>query len=286
MAGINKELWTREIQQRFREQNTGLIPVLRNFSAYVGNEAVHIPQGAGDVTIKKNIDQTNANFKADNEKRGVTDLTISLDRYFSNRVILPDQDQDYVAIDIRRDNTQNIADSLATNMEIDAIVDIVPATAGNRITKQASGTEAAGVKSVTAEDFINMAVEFDKQKIPYGNRYVLLHTNHLANLLVKNIELYNQINVTNSLYGFTVVRSESIVGFNKANGNVKKTSPDSYGSVFFHGNTVGKAMGPIKMFMDNDSAEIYGSAVSARATFKAFNLRPEGVNCGVGVLYS
>lgn len=285
MAGINTEVWAKDLQKRFTSDE-GVINVFKDYSALVNYSVIHLPQGSNAVTVRKNLDQSNANTVATKEKQSITDLTVTLDKYTTDVTVLPDEDTWNKSVNLRAHYLENHYLSLKEAIQKDALISIVPTANGDRITFKTTGAGASGVKAIKADDIIKMAGLFDINLIPQNKRYVVLNTNHLMDLQTDDVQLYRQIANEKTIYGFNVLRSESIVGFDKANGNAKTTGADSYGSIFLQADCVGKAMSAVKVYTQNNDPHTYGSNFSALVRFKAFNTRPAGNTVGIGIIYS
>ena len=281
---VLSEVWSAQINAKFVDENNGVVRELTSYDRDVYKHKIHLLQGADLITGHKNLDLSNPTTVATKKKQTVTEKVIELDNYYTDATVVRDEDLYALPATVRNHFIDTHYQKLNAMIQEDAIVGIVPTSATNRITIKATGTGASGVKEVKIADIANMQSEFDGKNIPKAKRCVIIHNTHFKNLVTENITLYKEFSATGELFGFKVIRSNSILGFNKANGNTGTN--DSIGSVFFQSDCVGRAMSGIKMFVKNDDPDTYGGEFNATVRFKSFLVRPEAVDCGVGVIYS
>jgi hypothetical protein len=265
----------------------------------VGGAVVHIPQSGGGTTVERN----RATLPAPIVKRADTDIIYALEEYTTDPRLITDIDKKELSYDKRMSVISEetgammefVGDDLAYKWAVN-----VPAA--NKILS--TGAAAAGTapgasgnrKILTEADIRKARALLSQQSVPMSDRYMMLSPNVLDHLMSDNNLKYafQQVvdlpeGVIGRLYGFNILERPSVVvqGTGGTSGTVKlpeaaSATDDDDCVLFWHANTVERAMGTVTIFDNPNRAEYYGDIVSFLVRMGGRARRED--NKGVGLI--
>jgi hypothetical protein len=293
---VNVEIWKPEIIASLFKSNEWLMRATNADEYVVGGSVVHIPQPGAPPNVVRN----RTTVPATAVKRADTDIVYVLDEYTSDPRLITDIDKKELSYDKRQsiitDDIGQLKETAADNMLYRWTVNI---PAGNKIptTGTAGAATAPGAtgtrKLITEADIRSAQTLLNKQNIPKEGRVLILTSDMLNHLMSDNSLKYAFQQVVNlkegalgRLYGFDIYERSSVIR-ETAGGVVKlpeaaNAIDDSECAVFYHENTVERAMGTVSIFDNPNRAEFYGDLISFLVRMGGRNRR--GDNRGIGYI--
>ena len=287
---LQKEIWVADIKETLH-QGSEFIMAGTDYSAFVANKTVHIPQSGAGSAIAKN----RSSLPASIAQRTDTELTFDLNEYTTDPVLITDLDALQVSYAKRNSvlgqhlNVLNerVGTEVAYEWTPSGSASLVLRTSGASTSQLVNSTATGTRKLVTKEDIARMARKLDDDNVPMNDRFLVLPTLMYYELfgidaLVRADfgRVADQTNgVVNEIFGFKVFKRPTTILFNSASAGVKKAvgsadaTTDCAGAFAFQKQSVAQALGAIKVFADEDKPEFYGSVFSALLMHGAKNLR-------------
>jgi hypothetical protein len=289
---LQKEIWIADIKETLH-QGSEFIMAGTDYSAFVANKTVHVPQSGAGSAIAKNRSVLPAIIA----QRTDTELTFDLNEYTTDPVLITDLDALQVSYAKRNSvlgqhlNVLNerIGTEVAYEWTPSGSASLVLRTSGASTSQLANSTATGTRKLITKEDIARMARKLDDDNVPMNDRFLVLPTLMYYELfgidaLVRADfgRVADQTNgVVNEIFGFKVFKRPTTIMFNSATAGVKKAvgsadaTTDCVGAFAFQKQAVAQALGAIKVFADEDKPEFYGSVFSALVMHGAKNLRSD-----------
>lgn len=290
--GLQKEIWVADIKETLH-QGSEFIMAGTDYSAFVSNHTVHIPQSGAGSAIAKNRSVLPATIT----QRTDTELTFDLNEYTTDPVLITDLDALQVSYAKRNSvlgqhlNVLNerIGTEVAFDWTPSGSASLVLRTSGASTSQLPNSTATGTRKLITKEDIARMARKLDDDNVPMNDRFLVLPTLMYYELfgidaLVRADfgRVADQTNgVVNEIFGFKVFKRPTTILFNSASAGVKKAvgsadaTTDCAGAFAFQKQSVAQALGAIKVFADEDKPEFYGSVFSALLMHGSTKLRTD-----------
>jgi len=289
---IQKEVWTKDIEEKLFANNEFIMSSVSH-DAFVDNKTVHVPQAGSLPSVSVN----RSSFPATISQRTDTDLTYDLINFTSDPILIRDLDALQVNYDKRMSVTSQQINKMNDRLGLEFLYRAAQATASVTTT----GTAAASLNSPGATgnrnglilaDMASAASKLDGDDVPSQGRHMVIPYNVYWNFVnAEKASLLNldyqgglteadiQSGVVAKIYGFKIyVRSYTVVydsaGAKKAIGAATATT-DDWGIVGWQEDAVARAKGDIKVFIDEDKPEYYGSVYSNEINFAAKALRSD-----------
>jgi len=296
--GVNQELWQRVVKEQLFKDNAFLNAFLNRDEYVLGGAVVHIPQAGAASGVVRN----RSSLPAAVTTRTDTDVTYSLDEFTTNPIKLSDRERVELSYDkmqsFMRQDTGNlmevVAEWLLYNAAVNAPAASKIATTGANATTTAPG--ATGDRKVlTKEDMLKAFTLLNTQNVPKENRYIVLDSNHLDQLLSDN-DLYTAYERTAQretgalpkLFGFNIYERSTALVLDNAqdikNPDAASATTDTVGALFFQTNYIERALGDIRVFDDMNAPTYYGDIISFLIRAQARANRTD--NKGYGVIYN
>lgn len=288
---LQKEIWIADIKETLH-QGSEFIMAGTDYSAFVANKTVHVPQSGAGSAIAKN----RSTLPATIAQRTDTELTFDLNEYTTDPVLITDLDALQVSYAKRNSVlgqhlnilNERIGTEVAYEWTPSGSASLVLRTSGANTSELAVGATGTR-KLVTKEDIARMARKLDDDNVPMNDRYLVLPTLMYYQLfgidaLVRADfgRVADQTNgIVNEIFGFKVFKRPTTVMFDSQTAGVKKavgasaSASDCVGAFAFQKQAVAQALGSIKVFADEDKPEFYGSVFSALVMHGAKNLRSD-----------
>jgi len=294
MAGIEKEVWATDIAENLYADNQFMNLIGKDDSGYIDNRTVHLPQSGSLPTVVK--DRTV--FPAPIATRTDTVLDYSMNWYTVNPTIIPDNELQFISYDKRMDV---IGDEIKTLGDTIANQTLYKWAAGTTIRTSGSASDGAHAPSATGNRLLLTRTDLnkankilDEQNLGVGKRYLIIPASQYwldmmaISEFVKYLEFGRAVlpsGVIGNVLGMDVlIRSSVIVTDSSAvlktlGDNGVPTSPtttDHLGAMVIHSPYVRKAKGDVKLYVQEDAPEYYGSLLSGGIFHGASKARTDG----------
>lgn len=277
MAGVKTEVWARDIAKNLFKSNA-FIMRSRDESQYVNNDIVHKPQSGAAPTVVKN----RTTIPATPSQRADTTVDYPLSSFSSNPTVIRDIEEKETSynkrMDVLEDHISAIEevacdDILGTWAATDA-ANIVRTTGASR--PAAANGATGNRKKLTLADILAAKTKMDADKIPQEGRVMLVPADMYADLLeideIVSAEKFGRANLpdgaVNRIFGFDVyLRAQALVYDNAATpAPVTAPAADNNSAVLcWHERFTCRAKGSVKVFVQEDAPEYFGSIFSAEA---------------------
>ena len=299
---LNPEIWINDLVEGFFPDNS-LISRSVDHTPFVENgKTVHVPNMGNSVNITKNV----AVLPASVTKREDSDSSYTLDKYYSDPVMLEHLEAVELSYDKRSSIVKDLQDSLRNHVVEDLlykwgssanIADAAKvATTGSSGGSKAHSTVTTGGKKLAVADVIKMKMVFDETDVPQEGRCLLLPAGMLNELLdaMTAAQTANYMasadpvrGIVGKFMGFDIyVRSRALLynsGVKSWDGSYTLATGDKSAALAWHPSCVARAMGEVKLFEKDNDPSYYGDvfSVAMRAGGSAFRTD----KAGVGIIY-
>lgn len=284
MAGINKEIWLKELKENFIPEDNFLIEP-RDLSALVTNDKIHLAEaGAKPVVIEGPI-----SYPLSVNSRTDTPIEKALLEYATGVTRVGHVETVERVYDKMKSVMYGHKQALREKIAKQAAYDYAPTTNSTKtpILKTTGGANNEGNKRLTFDDVLKLRTAFNRDNVPGTGRVLVLTPDHEADLITEDRGLYKTVMSAGSLYGFKVYTYNELPYFNRTNANklvanAIPTAEDFRASISFHKDEVIKAIGTTKMFFEGSNPEYQADTVS----FYMRALTAPVRNRAIGVIYS
>ncbi|WP_338813647.1 hypothetical protein V9L05_19945 [Bernardetia sp. Wsw4-3y2] len=248
---VHKELFTAEVL-RVLKHSTSFLAVIPDKSSLVkDNATIHI----NDIGLEPEVLINNSTYPIPVVDYDDDDIVISLDKFDTKNTRVREEQLYAVTYDVMGEVTDAHGNALDQSHAKKAAHALAPAanTTATPIVEATGGTDNGTIerKSITKKDIISLKKLFDLLGVPTENRYLVLHPEHVAQLL----ELDNAFSLqyTNTkegtvlkLYGFNILEYSFNPVYNASNVkldfNAALGDTDSYCSFAFYAPDTFKGM--------------------------------------------
>lgn len=145
-----------------------------------------------------------------------------------------------------------------------------------------------GLKRLLPEDILDLATKFDDLDIDHEKRYLVLHQNHLNDLIRYDLKAFKDLTnfrdgQPNTFAGFNMLLYTKNAYYNattlqkRAFNAIIDPANDTYCSFAFSSDEVMKADGEIKMYARYDDPEHRGTIVGFDKRFVGMPIRNKGI---------
>lgn len=264
-------------------------------SEFVNDITVEIPQGGTLPAVQKD----RAVLPATISQRTDTKLTYNLAEYTTDPILVVNKDMVELSYNKRASIMKQHTDILNDRLGLETAFQWAGVGASQIV--RTTGTATAGIappsgtgnrKAVLLDDIANLAKKLDKDHMPAEGRNLLMPSDMYWNMLIENpLLLSKEYNVSDAdlargivkkIYNFNIILRPSVVVYDNAATPVKKAvgaaaaTTDNYGAIAWQEDYVAKALGAIKVFIENDKPEYYGDVMSALIRYAPTILRTNG----------
>jgi len=298
---IQKEIWLSTIKEKLFA-GVDFVRFSESHDAFVDNKTVHIPQAGALPDVSKN----RSVFPATISQRTDTDNTYDLSEFTTDPILMRDIEELQVNYNKRQSILNHHIRTLNNRLALEALYNWagtgLTSASGQIILTTGTGTSTiappggtSAVKGVLLADIANAAAKLDEDDVPMENRYMVMPSKVYWNFvevnkaqllnLDYNKSLTNQdiaTGIVAKVYGFniiprsyTIVYADAATPTRKAVGAATATT-DCWGIVGWQQDCVAKALGDIKIYVNEDQAAYYGSIFSAAVMFGCVQGRSDG----------
>ena len=275
---VFKEIWVADIAANIFRDNSFIVRS-KDDSQYVDGKVVHLPQSGTKPGVVKN----RATFPGTATQRTDNELTYVIDSYTTDPMHLLNADEMQVSYDKRQsiigDHTAMISERVADWI----LYYWTPSTASRMVAstggaKPATAPSAAGNrKKVVLLDIINAKRKLDTEDIPQEGRVMVVPAEMFNDILeiegVISADKFGQQTIVNGvvakLLGFDIYIRSRVAIVDTSGAPDPKTptdaggADDSHAILLYHPMFVRRAMGEVKLYVDEDSPIYYGDVFSA-----------------------
>lgn len=303
---LNLIIWVNFITENLFKDNEFLNYCRIADSNVKEGKIVVLPQvGSVPVVIKNR-----SSVPATVSKRTDTSIVYVIDEFTTDPTLIPDADQYELSYDkmssVLGDHMDVLKQSVADNLIYEWVRDFSYTGAGTTVAAPVIRTTGAATashlesttgtrKAFIKENLQKMKLRFDKQGIPKNDRFALVPSDMMdqllsdADLKVRDGQFGGELDMKNGviqkMYGFTLIDRASTVAYTTA-GVVKApgavaVATDCDAVVCWQKNCVERAMGEVKMFQDQGNPLYYGDIYSALVRFGGRKTRINAEGIGV-----
>ncbi|MEQ9426968.1 MAG: hypothetical protein RJQ09_21275 [Cyclobacteriaceae bacterium] len=263
MAGVNKEIWIDVLKENFYRVGSFLTGVT-DWSAWVDYNTLNFASAGGDPTVLIN----NSTWPIATAGRTDTALTIALDTYDSENTRVRNTEEIEAAYDKLESVIRQHRNAIRQSFHDRAIHAYAPSADGANtpviLTTGAKNVNITGLtgtfKSFSFDDIANMQLEFDKNDWPMEGRVLVLHPDHIRDLMIEDKNLFKALanlqagEVAPELFGFKIRKYSATPYYDEATaaklafGAAVTAADDTISSVAFLESEMVKAEGTEQMF--------------------------------------
>lgn len=285
---IPQEFWASYIVEKLRKTNPH-ISLCFDESKYVkGGSVVYIPQAGAKPNVVKN----RAFGAATAVQRGDTAVMYGLDVFTTDPTAITHAEANEISYEkqdsVLGDHTNTLAESIGDELTYSWIRGVKPAVgggttveflpAGRRIPTSGADTavnpedgQTGTRKAFTYKEVQGMQAKFNKDNVPKDNRYAMLesymHQQFIDSLSANQMAAFQasadlENGIVGKFAGFTFLERSSVLAL--TTGGVFRlpgealAATDNLASIFWHKDSVTKALGDTELFQDMGNPLYYG----------------------------
>jgi len=304
---LETQVWEKDIQEALWPGNEFMKYAIDNSENIVGGNVVHRPQAGTIPGVKKNRKE----FPAKIIKADDTDETYNIDNYTSDPVLLRGAEEQWLSYEkrssiMKRQNSvlnYTISQNLLFNWTPTLASNIVRTSGAADATLFNLGDGCTGTRKATVrKDLANLAKKMNNMKVPSYGRYLLMPSemylevfdddNLALAMAMGNMNMF-PTGVVKQLYNFNIIVRPQIGRFTndatpqlKAlndDGNPTFNAADNLYALAWHEEFVDRAVGDIKVRIDEEGATTFGSVLSAELNAGGQKMR-QTIQVGMAVL--
>ncbi|MDR0385485.1 MAG: hypothetical protein LBH60_05355 [Prevotellaceae bacterium] len=282
MAGLKKEVWIKQLKERFYPESS-FLNYVKDFSPLVDNDALNMAEAGIDPKVLIN----NITYPINVVQRIDTPIRIELDLFETENTLVRHPD----AIEYAYDQLESVIMGHRNTLKATTGAKAAHAYAPDADTLetpviQTTGAVFNGRKRLTIEDILLLKERFDNADIPPEKRYLVLHPSHLTDLILFDVKAFKSITdfvngKPNRLAGFGILEFSKMAYYdsslNKKAFESVPGSGDGFCSFAFQGDEVMKADGNIYMYATIDDPKERAAIVGFDKRFIALPIRDKGV---------
>lgn len=282
---LNKEVWTKQIQENFYPDNSFLKPA-KDFSAFVNDDKLHIPIAGIDPKVLIN----NTTYPINVVGREDEDSTIALDKFETENTLIRRPE----AIEYSYDKLESVISQHRSTLQKGVAVKSAHAYAPHKDGADTpvimtTGATHNGRKRLCVDDILSLKERFDDALIPLEKRYIILQSKHVSDLLREDVSLFKEITNIRSgepfeFAGFGFYAFPTMPMYRTVAGVLTKVpygedveDGDMFASVAFQADEVMKADGEIYMYATVDDPRERGTIVGFDKRFISLPIRNKGI---------
>jgi hypothetical protein len=298
---VQKEIWVNDIKEKLFA-GVDFVKNSQSHDEFVDNKTVHIPQAGTIPAVAKN----RAVFPATISQRTDTDNSYDLAEFTTDPILIRDIEEMQVSYNKRQSVLSHHIRTMNDRLGLEALYTWAGATlytaSGQIVLTTGTGTSTiappggtSATKGVLLVDIANAAAKLDEDEVPSTGRFLVMPSKVYWNFVeVNKAQLLNldyNKNLSNEdistgivakVYNFNIIpRSYTAVYADAATPTLKAVgaataTTDCWGIVGWQQDCVAKALGDIKMYVNEDQAPYYGSIMSAMVMFACAKTRSDG----------
>ncbi len=208
MPTLNIQKWISQLQRNFYPDTSFLNPI-PNKSALVNNDKVNLQEAGVDPNVLINNDS----YPISVSKRDDNPIEIELDLFETENTLVRRPETIEYSYDQMEDVIKGHRDSLRVKTAERAAQAIAPAadTENTPVIPTTGADNGDGLKRLLPADIIKLKRKFDDLDIPFDMRYLVLHPNHVEELMLYDLDIFKDIvNIVNcqpkNFAGFNIMQ--------------------------------------------------------------------------------
>ena len=295
---ILTEVWQDRVEETLLP-DSDFVTKSRDHGEFVENKTVHIPQAGTAATVAKNRSVLPATIS----QRTDTDRTYDLNEYSIDPTLITNIEEiqnsyskmDSVMEDITKEINKRIGDETANTWAG------VGLESGSGQIVLSTGTTTANIAppggtgnrdAVLINDMATAAAKLDEDDVPQENRWMLMPSKMFHNMLIENkaellhMDFMNKGNLPDAvvakIWGFNIIVRSNVTIYTNAGTPVLRAvgsaeaADDNFGAIGWHIDEVANALGAVKIFIQEDAPEFYGSILSGLVMHGSIAVRTDG----------
>jgi hypothetical protein len=289
---VQKEIWVKDIKDKLFA-GVEFVKNSQSHDEFVDNLTVHIPQAGALPAVSKN----RSVFPGTISQRTDTDNYYSLAEFTTDPILIRDLEAMQISYNKRQSILNHHIRTLNDRLGLEALYNwcgsgLVTAsgqivlTTGTGTTTIAPPGSTSSTKGILLADIATAASKLDEDDVPGENRFLVMPSKAYWNFVeVNKAQLLNldyNKGLTNGdiangivakVYKFNIItRSYTVVFADAATPTIKAVgaataTSDVWGMVGWQADCVAKALGDVKMYINEDQAAYYGTIISAAVNF-------------------
>jgi hypothetical protein len=268
-----KEIFLSDLQEKFWN-GLEFVQYATDHGAYLDNNIVNVPNYVGDVTVV-----VNPTASATLGSREDANVLYTIDHYATNPTKILLKDEFHTNYSLRESTVsahrgqlvESIGDTILYKWAQGVTASGVFRTTG-ATTSAALAPGATGVrKKITKEDVRKIALAMDMDKLPKGDRYIIIPSEMYYELFddqtLQDIDFNNKKSlpdgVINEIYGIKIIVRSIVNFYNATTLNTTSTGTAGtrhLGALAFHKAAVSYAFGNLDVYLDEKSPYYYGAS--------------------------
>ena len=287
MLTLNKQIWTRQLMEKFYP-DTSFLSYAKDFSSLTDYDKINLADAGVDPEVYIN----NTTYPIAVEFRADTPLEIPLDKFETKNTAVRRPEAIEYAYDQLESVLMGHRNVLRTSTAKKAAHAFAPQndTVHTPVITTTGGANTADIASrrITVADIFKMKKRYDALDYPFDKRYMVLHPQHVEDLMVLNLEIFKDIaDFKNGqparFAGFNMLQSTQTPKYNNnslekvAFGAANDPATHTFCSFCFYGDEVMKADGSIYMYATIDDPKERASIVGFDKRFIAMPIRGKGI---------
>lgn len=280
---LQTQVWTKDIMDNIYANND-FMKFSRDFSQFIANKTVHIPQAGAASAVEKN----RSSFPATITSRTDSEKTFDMSEFTIDPIVIQNLEELQISYDKRQSVMFNIYEQLAKTVALQTLYTWAPSGASRLVSTTGStstlnlphSTATGSRKMITLNDIAAVRKKFDEEDIPQDGRKMLLPAGMF------DIDILGISNVAQAyafgqpvlpsgqvgrIMGFDIMVRSSVLVYDSGgvikpiDGDGTVTTPatgDLAAGIAWHPNFVGRAVGGVEMFYQEKDPTYYGNIIS------------------------
>ncbi len=279
MASLAKEVWINQLTKNFYPDSS-FLNYTKDFSALVEADAINM----ADVGVDPDVLINNTTYPIAVKQRIDTPIRVELDLFETENTLVRRPE----VIEYSYDQLESVLMGHRNVLRSRTAEKAAHAFAPQEDTQYTpviatTGIEYGNRKRLSVEDILLLKERFDAVDIPLEDRYLVLHPNHLTDLILFDVKSFKDIaDLENGklkrFAGFSVLQFSKPARYNgttmkKVAFTTPKAETDSFCSFAFQKEEVMKADGNVFMYAKENDPEERGTIVGFDKRFIAVPIR-------------
>jgi hypothetical protein len=288
--GVYTEVWTGEMIKQFRTsiESIGWLNKIRSYDQYASNDVIHFVDIGGDPDVLVN----NTTYPLAIQDLADADKAVKLDKYQTQPTRITDDELYAISYDKMASVLERHRDKMNETKYAKAIAALAPNgdTAQTPVILTTGDASQDGTRSMLSRrDIIALKAKFDANKVPAGERVLVLCGEHVQDLLLNDQKFADQYykyesGKISNLYGFEVYEYTdnphyAVSTKTKVAYGVAPTGTDRQASVAYYAPRMMKCTGETKSYLSaaKDSPTTQENLVNFRHYFICLPLKNEAI---------
>lgn len=284
MSGLNKEVWIKQIKERYYP-DASFLKYVTDMTEYVENDKINLADAGFDPEVLIN----NTTYPISIAEREDIPLSIELDLYETENTLVRSPHAVELAYDKLESVVKGHRNALMSKSGEKSAHAYSPSanTASTPVIATTGENNGEGYKKMLPKDILTLKRKYDDADFPIENRFLVLCPRHLEDLIDFDLKSFKDITeivngTPKKFAGFNILQY-SKTAYYVASTLVKTpfgsavTNLHTYSSFSFITDEVMKADGTMKMFEKIDDPELRATVVGFDKRFIGLPIRNKGI---------